>query len=51
VVKLWCPQTAQLLATLKGHKGAISALAFAPDGKTLASGSEDRTINLWEVKK
>lgn len=35
--------------TLTGHKGLVSALAFAPDGRTLASGSWDRRITLWDV--
>lgn len=37
------------VCTLKGHTDSVLALAFSPDGKTLASGSSDGTIKLWEV--
>jgi WD40 repeat protein len=34
---------------LIGHLDRVSALAFSPDGKTLASGSHDRRVKLWSV--
>jgi WD40 repeat protein/energy-coupling factor transporter ATP-binding protein EcfA2 len=39
----------QLRQYLSGHSGGVNSVAFSPDGKTLASGSDDNTIILWDV--
>jgi WD40 repeat protein len=43
-------QNPELRATLKGHMAAVLSVAYSPDGKTLASESQDGTIKLWDVQ-
>jgi WD40 repeat protein len=42
------PQTAQVRATLRVHEATIQDLAFAPDGRSLATASRDGTVKLLD---
>jgi WD40 repeat protein len=35
--------------SLVGHTGVVRCLAFSGDGRRLVSGSDDRTVRLWDV--
>src|SRR6516164_1464615 len=39
----------RLLRTFQGHSEAVNHLAFSPDGKRLASVSDDATLRIWET--
>jgi len=51
MVNLWDAETGQELRTLSGHSGWVNAIAFSPDDQTLASGSCDGQVRLWDVAR
>ncbi|MBA4191035.1 MAG: hypothetical protein C0467_23870 [Planctomycetaceae bacterium] len=48
-VKVYGLEKRQQRLELKGHKGQVSAVAFSPDGETIATGSWDQTVKLWDA--
>ena len=48
---MWDLRTGQNFHNLTGHESLVMSLAFSPDGSTLASGSGDGTILLWDLMR
>jgi serine/threonine protein kinase/WD40 repeat protein len=48
-ITIWDTATGKALGACVGHKQGIHGLAFAADGQTLASTSDDGTLKLWNV--
>ena len=48
-IHIWSVQTGQLLDQLAGHEGPVAALAFAPNGGAIVSGSWDHTVRIWNI--
>lgn len=49
VINLWNSETKKQQGSLSGHGGLIYDMAFAPNGKWLATVSEDQQVIIWDL--
>ena len=50
-LQIWDVTSGNMLASLDGHAGQITALAFSTDGKLLATIGNDNQLFLWQVSE
>ena len=43
-------ETGRCLRVLEGHTASVWSVAWSPDGQRALSGSDDKTVRLWEVE-
>jgi len=48
-IQVWETQTGKLVHSINSPARGIYSIAFAPDGRTLATGNADGTIYLWSL--
>jgi RNA polymerase sigma factor (sigma-70 family) len=49
VIRIWGALTGEEIAQLRGHTSGIEVIAYAPDGKLIASASQDGSVRLWDA--
>ncbi|MBD2025820.1 CHAT domain-containing protein [Leptolyngbya sp. FACHB-711] len=48
-ISIWNLETGQWQRSISAHSSPVLSLAFGADGKRLASGSQNKTIKLWDL--
>jgi len=48
-VSLWLRESGEELGRIEAHEDKINSVSLHPDGRTLAVGSSDETLSVWDI--
>ena len=48
-IRVWMSVSGNTITTCQGHSAPVHAVTWSPDGKCIASASEDSTVQIWEA--
>ena len=51
LLRLWDPNTSQVIRTFSGPTGRVLAAAFSADGRRIAAGGDDAKLRIWDLEK
>lgn len=49
--RVWDLRSGKAIFPLRAHKKQLISLSWCPKSYSLASGSEDQTINIWDIRQ
>lgn len=48
-MRIWDLRTGYLLEVFQGHSNSVYSVEFSADGKSIVSGSLDKTLRIWDI--